>query len=241
MSSTIIFHILDALSRDQISTVTRETEDEQEVELTFEDDDDDGKKKMYGRVDSNSKQQRSLVIHLFGMTADGLSLRCDIEGFRPYLYVKVPPSLQISQFHDQLRGPASMSIEKVKRKELYGFTADEEFTFFKLAVSSLKDFRALKQLLLNDHQEPIFRLSKKSSPLPVYESGLDPLLRFFHLRNVAPCGWVRVNPTDSGEDETTGIKVLGFRVLFAFGRVSSAQGGSYYPNRLYDEGIGWLY
>jgi len=208
-SEKTTFHILDALSRDQISTVTRETEDEQEVELTFEDgDDDDCKKRMYGRADQTIKQQRSLVIHLFGMTADGISLRCDVEGFRPYLYVKVPPSLQISQFHDQLRGPASMSIEKVKRKELYGFTADEEFTFLKLAVSSLKDFRALKQLLLNDYQQPIFRLSKKSNPLPVYESGLDPLLRFFHLRNVAPCGWVTVNPSDEGEDETTMIKVL---------------------------------
>lgn len=206
-SQKTTFHILDALSRDQITTVTRETEDEQEVELTFEDDDADSYKKIYGRSDGKDKQA-FVIIHLFGMTADGESLRCDVEGFRPYLYVKVPPSLQLTQFHDQLRGPASMSIEKVKRKELYGFTADEEFTFFKLAVSSLKDFRALKQLLLNDYQEPIFRLSKKSAPLPVYESGLDPLLRFFHLRSIAPCGWVTVNPTDEGEDETTGIKVL---------------------------------
>ena len=205
-SDKTTFHILDALSRDQISTVTRETEDEQEVELTFEDDYDELKK--WGRPQQTTNQQRSLIIHLFGMTADGTSLRCDVEGFRPYLYVKVPTSLQIAQFHDQLRGPTSMSIEKIKRKELYGFTADEEFTFFKLAVSNLKDFRALKQLLLNDYQEPIFRLSKKSSPLAVYESGLDPLLRFFHLRNVAPCGWVTVNPSDEGEDETTGIKVI---------------------------------
>lgn len=213
----VTFHILDALSRDQISTVTRETEDEEEIELTFEDDDD--KKISYGRADSRA-QQRAIVIHLFGMTAEGESLRCDIEGFRPYLYVKVPPSLDTHQFRDQLKGaefnkkdqeikvPASLSIEPVKRKELYGFTADEEFTFFKLAVSSLKDFRSLKLLLLNDYQEPIFRLSKKSAPLPVYESGLDPLLRFFHLRDVAPCGWVTVNPSDEGEDETTGIKVL---------------------------------
>jgi DNA polymerase elongation subunit (family B) len=211
------FHILDALSRDQISTITRETEDEEEIEITFEDDDD--KKISYGRADSK-KQQRAIVIHLFGMTAEGQSLRCDVEGFRPYLYLKVPPSLDIHQFRDQLKGaehhkgeqeirvPASLSIERVKRKELYGFTADEEFTFFKLAVSSLKDFRSLKLLLLNDYQEPTFRLSKKSAPLPVYESGLDPLLRFFHLRDVAPCGWVTVNPSGDGEDETTGIRVL---------------------------------
>ena len=212
----VTFHILDALSRDQITTITRETEEEQEVELTWQEENE----KSFGYSNS-SKEQRALVIHLFGMTADGVSLRCDVEGFRPYLYIKVPASLSVHQFRSQLKYaeralpsgqelkiPTSLSIERVKRKELYGFTADEMFTFFKLEVCSLKDFRNLKLLLLNDYQEPTFRLSKQSTPLPIYESGLDPLLRFFHLRKVAPCGWVSVDPTGDGEDETTGIRVL---------------------------------
>ena len=212
---SITFHILDAISRDQIDTVTRENDEEQEIERTFEEGDI-----SYGRP-SGQKQQRSLIIHLFGMTADGESLRCDIEGFRPYLYVKVGPKDDVHQFRELLAGaqrkldsgqeikvPASMSVERVKRKELYGFTADEEFVFFKLAVSSLKDFRDLKSLLLNDYQEPAFKLNKRSAPLPVYESGLDPLLRFFHLRDIAPCGWVKVNPTDDGHDENTGGRVI---------------------------------
>ena len=202
----ISFHILDALSRDQISTITRETEDEQEIELTFEDDDSDYKP-------DTSKQLRGMVIHLFGMTAEGESLRCDIEGFRPYMYIKVPPSLDILQFREQLKTsgkniPSSIEIERVKCKELLGFTADEEFTFFKMSVCSLKEFRSLKTIFLNDYQEPIFRLSKKSNPLPIYESGLDPLLRFFHLRKILPCGWVTVDPTGDSNDETTGIRVL---------------------------------
>ena len=206
MSQTVSFHILDALSRDQISTVIRETEEEQEVEETFEEDDD--RKYKSSRPDSK-KQTRAIVIHLFGMTAEGESLRCDVEGFQPYLYIKVPPSLSPHQFQDMLRSaPPSLKVERVKRKELYGFTADEEFTFFKLSVNSLKDFRSLKLLLLNDYQEPIFCLSKTTAPLPIYESGLDPLLRFFHRRNLAPCGWATVTPTDEGEDETTGIRVI---------------------------------
>ena len=180
---TVQFHILDALSRDQYMVVTRETEEEQEIEYSWEDSANPDI--SYGHAAQGvGNKQCCMVIHLFGMTADGVSLRCDIDGFRPYLYVKVPPSLDISQFRQHIGelAPASMSVERVKRKELYGFTADEEFTFFKLAVASMKDFRALKNILLNDHQEPIFSLSKKSAPLPVYESGLDPLLRFFQSR-----------------------------------------------------------
>jgi DNA polymerase delta subunit 1 len=99
-------------------------------------------------------------------------------------------------------------MEKIKRRELYGFMADEESTFAKMSVDSLKDFRTLKNLLLNDYQEPIFRTSKTSAPLPVYESGLDPLLRFFHLRDIAPCGWVSVDASEDGNDENTDIRVL---------------------------------
>ena len=209
MADTVSFHILDALSRDQKNTVIRETEDEEEIEQTFEDDDEHAYKNSKRDL---GKTTYSIVIHLFGMTAEGESLRCDIEGFRPYLYVKVPPSLDTYQFRDILGRegivPPSLSVERVKRKELYGFTADEQFTFFKLEVNSLRDFRSLKQLLVNEYQEPKFTLSKTSAPIPVYESGLDPILRFFHLRDVSPCGWAKVELSNDGEDETTGIRVI---------------------------------
>jgi DNA polymerase elongation subunit (family B) len=206
----VVFHILDALSRDQISTIKRETEDEQEIELEFE---EDGGSYGGSEAQSNKKQQRSLVIHLFGMTAEGESIRCDVEGFRPYLYVKIDPKANLLVLNDMLKTtgkplPPSLQMEKVKRRELYGFMADEESTFAKMSVDSLKDFRTLKNLLLNDYQEPIFRTSKTSAPLPVYESGLDPLLRFFHLRDIAPCGWVSVDASEDGNDENTDIRVL---------------------------------
>jgi DNA polymerase elongation subunit (family B) len=212
---SVTFHILDALSRDQRKTITRETADEIEIEYEYdaiEDaQSDDGRPSTATTTKANE-----MVIHLFGMTADGESLRCDITGFRPYLYVKVPDSLNANQFKDQLKTaetwkskvPASLAIEREKRKELYGFTADEEFTFFKLSVASIKEFRDLKNLLLNDHQEPKFSLSRSSKPLPVYESGLDPLLRFFHLRNIQSCGWITVDPNEDEPDETSDIRVL---------------------------------
>ena len=151
----VTFHILDALSRDQIIVVKRETEDEQELEITFEEDSDKS-------VSSHSRNKpqpgdRSIVIHLFGMTAEGESVRCDVEGFRPYLYIKVGPTTNEFTLKDILATsgkevPRSLKLDKVQRKELYGFMADEESSFMKASVNSLKDFRILKNLLLNDHQ-----------------------------------------------------------------------------------------
>jgi DNA polymerase elongation subunit (family B) len=34
-------------------------------------------------------------------------------------------------------------------------------------------------------------MSKGDKPLDVYEANLDPMLRFFHLRDIKPCGWVQ--------------------------------------------------
>jgi len=61
------FHILDALSRDQYMEVTRETEEEQEVEYTWDDNSDPDI--SYGRSDYG-KNQCLKTIHLFGMTDD---------------------------------------------------------------------------------------------------------------------------------------------------------------------------
>jgi DNA polymerase elongation subunit (family B) len=206
----VYFHILDAISRDQIKTITRETEEEQEYNLEYEEEND-----VDQEVPNSGAhvQERSLVIHLLGMTQEGESIRCDVTGFTPYLYVKVPPKTSESLFMAALTQKWDVNtkkplLERVKRKELYGFTADEEFTFFKITVTTLKEFRKLKSILLNDKQEPIFRMSAKGQVLPVYESGLDPILRFFHLRNMQPCGWASVEPEEDSTDDITGIRVL---------------------------------
>ena len=211
----IIFHILDAISRDQIKTITRETEEEQVYNLEYEDAPEAYNERVNNEYDglNKYKQERSLVIHLLGMTPEGDSVRCDVTGFMPYLYVKVPEKTSESVFMSALtRTWTDVStkkpiLKKVKRMELYGFTADHQCTFMKISVSTLKGFRKLKSILLNEKQEPIFRLSSRSEILPVYESGLDPILRFFHLRNMQPCGWASAEATDS-EEECEGIQIV---------------------------------
>jgi DNA polymerase delta subunit 1 len=221
------FHILDAISRDQIKTITRETEDEQIIELDFEEE-DEGFSEL---PKTASKQDRGVVIHLFGMTAEGQSLRCDVEGFRPYFYVKVSPTINTLTFASDIKNQTkktisvynkelkekedveidtlvSLQLEKVTRKELFGFTAGESFNFLKLSVGSLAEFRILKGVFLNNYQEPIYELAGASQPLQVYESGLDPILRFFHLRDIKTCGWVSIKSGFDSLDEESGIRVI---------------------------------
>lgn len=106
---------------------------------------------------------------------------------------------------------AGVQMDLVHRKVLYGYTADRIFPFMKLTVCSMGAFRALKKIFLNpDTNAPWFslRLSADAEEiLDVYEANLDPMLRFFHLRDIKPCGWVTTE-ADMEEGDNGVLSVL---------------------------------
>jgi DNA polymerase elongation subunit (family B) len=154
-------------------------------------------------------------IYLFGKTATGQPVRASIEGFQPFFFVKLPDKRPETQykFKEQLKSALSHSkkwiqavvrVDFEERKVLYGYTADSKFLFAKLSVPSLKAFRDLRKIFLeHDTSKPKFHLYAGVPPLEVFEANLDPMLRFFHLRNIKPCGWVRTDAElDDGVIET---------------------------------------
>jgi len=210
-----IFHILDAISQD--IKIERETSTEREVQpLADEGTDDDGeffnRRKKYVKPRQGSYAPLRFIIHLFGADADGKPIRASINGFEPFFFVGLPDAKRATEIEfetklnvvlaatNNLKGCVDVSFEK--RKVLYGYTADAQFPFAKLSVKSLCAFRALKKHFLNpDTSAPIFEF--RGEPLKVYEANLDPMLRFFHLRNIKPCGWVRTDvEPDDGTLET---------------------------------------
>jgi len=180
--SHLIFHILDTQSKDRPLAV---------------DSTKAGPKKS------------ELILTLFGTTADGHAVQVDVEGFRPTLYLRLPPgspSAATDILHTYLttQGIAlsTLTFRRIHRKSLYGFTAKTLFPFLEITCPSLASWRQVKNLFLNEHGSPKTK-SPLGSPFPrgkgpeVYEANLDPLLRFFHTQNLNPCGWVQV---DDGMD-----------------------------------------
>jgi len=121
-----------------------------------------------------------------------------------------------------------IQIEIVWREVLFEFTANEKYPFLKLEFPSLACFRAVKNLFLNSEtQTP--RLSeteaskirrseavrKETYYTPeyqvlgepfigapdVYEANLDPMLRFLHVQNISPCGWISCEMLEYSELE----------------------------------------
>ena len=159
------FHILDVHSQDFKNEYEDEFEKKGKYESVDNDNDDADsvgfvlkKSKNSGNNDYNSKYE--MVIHLFGMTDDGRSIRVSVNGFEPYFYVEIPNDKAYDVFKDILKMKLEQKknlnlynrtkFELVKKEKLFGYTNRRNFPFIKLSVSSIRDFRTLKYLFLSD-------------------------------------------------------------------------------------------
>jgi DNA polymerase elongation subunit (family B) len=202
MPSGSLVHIFDAVARDQ--RVLRATDTELEVEYITESDcesDDEfrSRRRRGGRGGGGGGlANREYVIHLFGTTAEGSSVRLEVTGFKPFFFLELPgcrtptdesrmkrevQMLLEKEFRKLGGNPSDITYEICSYQKLYGYTGGKSFPFLKLTVPSLGAFRNLQKVFLDEN-------AKARTKFKVYESNIDPLLRFFHIQDIQPCGWV---------------------------------------------------
>jgi DNA polymerase elongation subunit (family B) len=159
---------------------------------------------------ASTKDVDGYQITLFGATAEGYSVSLAVTGFQPYFYVELPDSWTLrdraAYQHYLLRGcndrdqkAVTFTIEK--HKSFWDFTNNRLFTFLKVQAPSKRIWSRLRDACQNAACLPI---PYKGLTLRVYEANIDPMLRFFHLREIKPAGWVTVGENwDEVEDPTT--------------------------------------
>jgi DNA polymerase elongation subunit (family B) len=203
MTKPTPIHIFDAIARDQ--KVIRATEDTIEVEYFSDANSEDGSR--YKKKGSKDNANREMIIHLFGTDPNGNSVRIEVNGFCPFFYIALPESechtptaesytknklqdLISSKTDKNLQ--SKLQFELIRKQKLFGFTGGKLYPFLKVSVPSLGMFYELRKLLLDANQKPRLRLAPFQPFLEVYESNIDPMLRFFHMRDIQPCGWICV-------------------------------------------------
>ncbi len=216
--SDIVFHLLELQSRD----IRVESEKEDVCEVTYEsaseeEDEEFQKKRRRASGGKSGPAPRQFTVHLFGAMEDGRPLRCDVMGFRPSFYLRLPEE-RTGQAVEAIRGYLGrqsiplheLSFKRVMKHIFYGFTAKRKYPFLEITFPSLFLIRAVRNLFLNDQLEPATK-GQLDAPLrgtrvEVFEANLDPMLRFLHTQDLSPCGWVRIRDgvgsitEDRGED-----------------------------------------
>jgi DNA polymerase elongation subunit (family B) len=197
--SEVIFHLLDIQARDLVIEEEEEDKDKEEEE---DKEDKEDKEEKYQNKGKN-KDKRQFVIHLFGVTDIGQTIRCDVMGFRPTMYLRLPEektnacAQQVMSYIKQQGFPMKqLNTKRITKKIFYGFTANTFYPFLQLDVPSLALFRILKNYFLNDRSQFIMKErlegAMKGKIIEVFEANLDPMLRFLHVQQVDPCGWVKL-------------------------------------------------
>jgi DNA polymerase elongation subunit (family B) len=168
-----------------------------ETSTSSDDDDDDDDTKMY-------KSPTGFMIQIFGVNETGKTCSIIAEHFKPFFYVLVNDTwdmqaknnflahikTKIGKYHEN--GITECII--VKRKKLYGFDAGKFHKFIKLEFSNIVTFNKVKNLWFSDYQQGHVLLPNgykyNNTNIRIYESNIPPLLRFLHIREISPSGWI---------------------------------------------------
>jgi DNA polymerase elongation subunit (family B) len=160
-------------------------------------------------TDVSDDTKREYIIHLFGITKDSESVHLRITGFNPYFFVKVPPNFstyQINQLKNHIEGNLSeynrssfTGCKLESRIDYYGYNGNKKEKFMCFYFSSRKCLYEVRSIL---------QKTKHLGFIPkFYESKLEPFLRFLHIQNIQPAGWVSVSNYNSCFDSTCQIDI----------------------------------
>jgi DNA polymerase elongation subunit (family B) len=171
--------------------------------------------------DQNNKDKNSFMIQMFGVDETGKTYSLKAEGFRPFFYLMVNDKWTIehkNQFLTHLQNKIGNyykdSITKckiIKRRKLYGFDGGKEHKFIFLEFANLPTLNKVKNLWYTSYESGHTLIKNgyqfNNTNIILYEGNIPPLLRFFHIRDISPSGWVAV-PKKKGQNLNNSLKTI---------------------------------
>jgi len=169
---------------------------------------------VYNKKDSSSKEEsgsdeesgtksdtNKFVIQMFGINEAGESCSILAENFKPFFYVKVSDKwtqYTKSTFLDAIVKKMGKYYENsiceckmIKRKKLYGFDGGKEHKFILFQFTNMQAFNKAKKIwYTSDNKLREHGFVYADTETYLYEANIPPLLRFFHIKEISPSGWV---------------------------------------------------
>ena len=165
-----------------------------------------------GSESFKKEDETSFMIQAFGINEKRETFNMLISGFKPYFYAKVDDKWSIKKkerFVDFLRIKLGKYYEDsisdcklIAKRKLYGFDGGKKHKFVRVEFESIAAFNKCKGLWYgpymdsHDGRKDRKLLEKgllfEKTYTRLYEANIPPLLRFFHVQNISPSGWVSI-------------------------------------------------
>ena len=198
-----MFRLFDFNILDKFKDMAAEEEEEEEESTGAE-------------VSGHKFKSDTFVIQMFGINEVGETCSIFVDDYKPFFYILVNDDWTkdkkeefvehikecIGRFHSK----SITNSYLIKRKKLYGFDNGKLYKFVRIDFENVSAFNKTRNLWYimpqKDQKGPReMRLNRNGYQFSgcttrIYESNIPPILRFFHIQEISPSGWIEVINTE---------------------------------------------
>lgn len=151
--------------------------------------------------DDDMSGNKVYKIRLFGKTKEDKNVYLQIEDFSPFFFVEIDSNWRDSSIQyiidackkrvfpkENVDGLKSFKV--VEKYKFDGFTNYKKFKYLQLTFKSHIAMKSYDRAFSKKLKVP--QLSRRPIKLRIYESNIQPFIRFMHIRQLSSVGWVSV-------------------------------------------------
>ena len=149
---------------------------------------------------------KNFVIQMFGINETGQTICLYVNDYKPFFYIMVGNDWGFdkkNEFLSHIKTKIGKYYESsiceckiIKRKKLYGFDGGMEHKFIMLKFNNTSAMNKVKNLYYVNGKtgrrllEDGYKFQDTKTYL--YEANIPPLLRYFHIKEISPSGWISI-------------------------------------------------
>ena len=154
------------------------------------------------------QDEKRFVIQIFGINETGETFCIFVNDYKPFFYVKVDDDWNQDkkiEFLNHIKTKVGRYYENsicecklIKRKKLYGFDGGKEHKFVLLKFKNTIAMNKVKNLYYSYEKNGGGRrlmdygYKFQGTSTYLYEANIPPLLRYFHIKEISPSGWIGI-------------------------------------------------
>ena len=164
-------------------------------------------------IGEGSDVESNFEIQMFGINELGESCAIFVEEYMPFFYIRIDNSwtpVQINSYKEFIKKKVGKkcaqeieSFEMVFRKQLYGFDGGRKHKFLEVKFHNTTSYNRVKYLFQKNKRSDRKTLKFIDFETELYEANIPPLLRYFHIQNISPSGWIEIEGFETMEKTTT--------------------------------------
>jgi len=162
------------------------------------------------------KDRKCFTMQMFGINEQGETCCVTVRDYQPFFYARVPETWGFdakARFIADLKKAVGRFSEDsiltdecklLRRKTLYGFDGGKDHKFLLIKFKNMATMNKVKNLWYNRKGDEMRLHPHGYNGTQIYEANIPPLLRYFHIKDISPSGWVKIKgePIDSNKQTT---------------------------------------